>query len=1001
MSFENLNLENNWNGENINTQYVSNKENEISSLQKNIKDIAETKDPKISEKLLAGNTLQGDINNFLETAANNDLASHLSEFNANSFDKDWEDWLDKFEFENFVNALDKAIDQIIILDWLNKFWKIHKESENSDFWRNPDKFIAKQADIQELILWDENWKSFTEEWLQKLNLSEEELTKMSEKKFDVSSKESWKEMWILLWKELGNWVEDILRFLWNIPSGIILIPRYTNLRMDINSSDPKIATEWEIKIQELVEDNPSLWLLNLLWEQWVEMIKKLGEMIMSWKQGDIAMMLVTIAGLLAWWAGLVKVWAKWAKMSKVESIAANVQKWAERVDDIVWGAGIWHITTTFSTKRNRDIKVEIINKKSVLSDFDRFEKSDLVNNILTKSPELKPINEIEVNWKNFAFSKVINNWWRLEAIWYVEKNWTLEARLFYKSNSDWWWRSSPWMRNDWAYSKGEMIKNHSYTTTTKVDPKIDNFLNSQKQEPWDEISKFFWEVSKEYEVTYPVNGKAFKNEVSWVNLDHFNENNLQPWYLKNVNAKNNNEFIKLLTSLNYEKWFLPNFKKISRSYEFDHTIAWKTRIDVFQAKLNWRDIEWHFAQADSNPNQIWISNIRYKDTKISSFWTDKDFINSWVLTSKPFEYWSQIPNFLKWDNNHIVGTKYYDITEALWELKPIKEYKLFLEKERINKIKTPDIKKNSPPSTIDNVIDIEAIPNSNKIDNLPTTTKSNLFNTKQLPDTFDKNKLSQLEDWDMAMIKTDKWYYSIERKWNSLEIKQDWQLVNPNSIWKINERVELTDIIKKADLNKMRLSKAEKTKLFDQTQAAKNISTEAIDVQIAKLKNMTPANVANYWNKVPKPNKKVAAMLFMLAGVWIMAPKDAQVEMQSIKKNLTTDTEFYPIKTPEEIRRNSFKKILNKINSLDKHFTVPNPVLKLKEKNYEPYSWKWKFWNEKLFKFLDPTNSVDNPTDIEKELVVKELQKKIFWESSSEVDWKFWPKTLRQLRKYL
>lgn len=94
-------------------------------------------------------------------------------------------------------------------------------------------------------------------------------------------------------------MEDVLRFLGNILAGLMLIPRYTAYRAMVLSSDPKTKTEGTIKLRELVEQNPSLGLAELLGEKGIEMMKKIAEMFTSGKQGDIAMLMVTIAGLVA------------------------------------------------------------------------------------------------------------------------------------------------------------------------------------------------------------------------------------------------------------------------------------------------------------------------------------------------------------------------------------------------------------------------------------------------------------------------------------------------------------------------------------------------------------------------------------------------------------------------------------------------------------------------------------------------------------------------------
>jgi hypothetical protein len=72
-----------------------------------------------------------------------------------------------------------------------------------------------------------------------------------------------------------------LRFLANIPSSIILIPRYLNYRIDINSNNELIKTEGEIKIQELVNENPALAIIDILGEKGIDMIKNIAEMLTS------------------------------------------------------------------------------------------------------------------------------------------------------------------------------------------------------------------------------------------------------------------------------------------------------------------------------------------------------------------------------------------------------------------------------------------------------------------------------------------------------------------------------------------------------------------------------------------------------------------------------------------------------------------------------------------------------------------------------------------------
>jgi hypothetical protein len=54
---------------------------------------------------LSNPEIQKQILGFLEKSANNSLSKNLEKFNAKKFDTDGEDGLDKYEFDNFSNAL--------------------------------------------------------------------------------------------------------------------------------------------------------------------------------------------------------------------------------------------------------------------------------------------------------------------------------------------------------------------------------------------------------------------------------------------------------------------------------------------------------------------------------------------------------------------------------------------------------------------------------------------------------------------------------------------------------------------------------------------------------------------------------------------------------------------------------------------------------------------------------------------------------------------------------
>jgi len=339
---------------------------DLDTLKVDIKSNNEVKNELIAKYLSEYKNLQVDVINFLNKAFSNSLPNELWDFNIDKFNnKDNLDGFSKYELDLYAQILDKAMSNMNILWWYEEF-----KDKYTEIWEEPDFLswkwdiaLANKLDLQEYIFWE--WEKYLTDNIH--NYSNEELHIMREEKFDITDSNKMKNFIILLWLELWDWVQDILKFLWNIPSWLILLPRYITNRT--NLIDDKINTIGKVESQmdndALLRENPSLMLWELLWEKGIQMIKQLWEMFVSWKNGDIALVLVTIAWLLAWWAGIVKLWAKWAKMTKTANVAGKIQNKAGKVDDIVWWAWIWHITGAFNPKveanagiTNENVRVE-------------------------------------------------------------------------------------------------------------------------------------------------------------------------------------------------------------------------------------------------------------------------------------------------------------------------------------------------------------------------------------------------------------------------------------------------------------------------------------------------------------------------------------------------------------------------------------------------------------------------------------------------------------------
>lgn len=310
--------------------------------------------------------LQNEVREFIFSSLNNNLWTSLWENNIKKFDVDKNNHIDATEANNFASKLWKKIWQIIVLGWINEFKKIHDESSSKNGFSNLDKYLADKVNLAQYF-WD---KSLSESFIQSQgNISEHDLHQMKQRKMNVFDGNSRKELWILLANELWTGIEEILKFLWNIPSWLILLKRYWWYRMDTFSNDPLLKTQAEIKREELVNQNPSLMLLELFWEKWLQMLQQLGDMLKSGKQWDIATLLVSIFWLLAWWAWAARLglnlWRKMAVsqarngLSTVPKMMRNSMKAVSRsawkvshtmwkIDDLVAWAWIWHLAWAYS-----------------------------------------------------------------------------------------------------------------------------------------------------------------------------------------------------------------------------------------------------------------------------------------------------------------------------------------------------------------------------------------------------------------------------------------------------------------------------------------------------------------------------------------------------------------------------------------------------------------------------------------------------------------------------
>ena len=344
---------------------------------------------------------------------------------------------------------------------------------------------------------------------------------------------------------------------------------------------------------------------------------------------------------------------------------------------------------------NNTINCEKLTTKEI-NEFNITKKSKEAEYFYKKLEEYKPQYKVNLwNWKEMFISNKLECKWEKNkrVIWYIN-NWDkIELRLFYKSRSEWCWRSCPWLRNERIarYSKGEEIKDYQYETTTKLVPELqwifDKLMNSSvPNDPIINEAYRFWPVflienmNKETkvdtlfsstELTNYLIKKIWNPELLKYAKDERTIgliNRLKKYYtaLKEKDKvlpsawkimHSENDWEKEPIPYEITKWIFDelvpsglDYKKMKKvkgkSYKYEHIDIWTVNVNVYETTLNWKKVHIHFWSSEKNkPEKIWIDNITYADDEANSFWIYKNPINGAPLVAKPTEYYDQSPNF--------------------------------------------------------------------------------------------------------------------------------------------------------------------------------------------------------------------------------------------------------------------------------------------------------------------------------------------------------------------
>lgn len=292
----------------------------------------------------------------------------------------------------------------------------------------------------------------------------------------------------------------------------------------------------------------------------------------------------------------------------------------------------------------------------------------------------KPTHKVRVDGKDFLFTNAFESSGNKTVLWYIKVDGKYEPRYFYFSNSGGNWHSAPGVDIlNWKnrISKGEQWNPNGYTKWTVVWDAIQDALKSLPEGKWPEDMTQIWKekIGSLNEPDKPLNRVAEDSQLKDFRERHVIEVSSGSWVDPGteIGEFQNMHIVKNL-DLSFSWWFkkgpeLPN-----------HWRFWKIETTIWITNYNGNPVEVIFAHAADKPNLVWVENIRLKDCPIDSHGIPQVIFNGGLLTAKPSEYLSGVPEFIK-DNTEIFeqftlnNRKYVDIRPALQDNPLVVQFK--------------------------------------------------------------------------------------------------------------------------------------------------------------------------------------------------------------------------------------------------------------------------------------------------------------------------------------
>ena len=354
-----------------------------------------------------------------------------------------------------------------------------------------------------------------------------------------------------------------------------------------------------------------------------------------------------------------------------------------------------------------------------INEFKSSKKTREAEHLYQQDERCRPKNKIDMrNWMIIYATEILQADDKEEILGYIKDGEYMDLRMFYKSESEWIWRSCPGVTKSEHLSKWECIKNYCYETTTKVETQLWNIfdwleriLSWDLDDPIMVRSKEKWynilmdKMIKETKVDTLFTNSEFRDIIIkqaeiWIKEDADNKKIYEDLIKKCENFRNEWKFLHSISSsiVNFhdrdgklQRWWIDDVKRMyeravpselnymnmnyKESYTYKNDNLWIIQTDIYQASRSWRLVDIYFSRAESEPNLVWIDDIQYPDAEINSFWIMNKSINAVPLVWKPIDYRDQSPYNLK---DHIHLRKWWNYVDMrnLYQDNPIiKHYK--------------------------------------------------------------------------------------------------------------------------------------------------------------------------------------------------------------------------------------------------------------------------------------------------------------------------------------